>query len=145
MAPSAAIEPRAELFAHGADIGVRGIAATRASAFEQAARALMMAVTEPDRIDPRSEIDIACEASDDRFLLLDWLNALIYEMGVRRLVFGRFEVAIKDGRLNGKAWGEPIDLVRHTPAVEPKGATLTGLKVEQRVDGAWVAQCVVDV
>jgi SHS2 domain-containing protein len=31
------------------------------------------------------------------------------------------------------------------PAVEPKGATLTALKVERQDDGAWVAQCVVDV
>lgn len=139
------IEPRAELFAHGADIGVRGIGATRASAFEQAARALMMAITEPNSIDPRSEIDIACKAPDDGFLLLDWLNALIYEMGVRRLVFGHFKVAIDDGRLNGKAWGEPIDATRHAPAVEPKGATLTELMVKQRADGTWVAQCVVDV
>jgi len=66
-------------------------------------------------------------------------------MGVRRFVFGRFEVAIKGSRLNGKAWGEPIEPVRHTPAVEPKGATLTSLKVERRADGAWIAQCVVDV
>lgn len=31
------------------------------------------------------------------------------------------------------------------PAVEPKGATLTALEVAVRNDGAWVAQCVVDV
>jgi hypothetical protein len=41
------IEPHAELFPYGADVGVRGIGPTRACAFEQAALALTSAVTDP--------------------------------------------------------------------------------------------------
>ena len=88
---------------------------------------------------------MTCKAPDNAYLLLDWLNALIYEMAVRRVVFGRFAVSIEGNRLDGWAWGEPVDRKRHRPAVEPKGATLTALKVGIRDDGAWVAQCVVDV
>jgi SHS2 domain-containing protein len=139
------VEPCAELFPHSADIGVRGIGPTRASAFEQAAIALTMAVTDPAGIALKEAVDLACEAPDDAFLLHDWLNALIYEMAMRHLVFGRFAVAIEGHRLEGRAWGEPVDRARHSPAVEPKGATLTALKVETRGDGAWVAQCIVDV
>jgi hypothetical protein len=36
----------------------------------------------------------------------------------------------------------PVDHARHMPAVEPKAATLTSLKVAIRDDGAWVAQFV---
>lgn len=139
------VNPSAELFPHGADIGVRGVGPTVASAFEQAALALTSAVTDPTRVAPREQIKIACEAPDNAYLLLDWLNGLIYEMTVRRLVFGRFAVSIDGCRLHGEAWGEPIDRRRHKPAVEPKGATLTALKVKTRADGAWVAQCIVDV
>ena len=139
------VEPCAELFPHSADIGVRGIGPTRASAFEQAAIALTMAVTDPAGIALKEAVNLACEAPDDAFLLHDWLNALIYEMAMRHLVFGRFAVAIEGHRLEGRAWGEPVDRARHMPAVEPKGATLTALKVETRGDGAWVAQCIVDV
>ena len=139
------VEAYAELFPHGADIGVRGIGPTRDAAFEQAALALATAVTDPGRVAPRDEIAIACEAPDDRILLVDWLNALIYEMSTRRMVFGRFAVSIEGSRLRANAWGEPVDRQRHGPAVEPKGATLTALRVEQRGDGAWVAQCIVDV
>jgi tRNA nucleotidyltransferase (CCA-adding enzyme) len=145
MAQSAVIEPQAELFPHDADIGIRGIAGTRAAAFEQAALALSMAVTDPRRVQPREAVEVNCEAPDDRFLLLDWLNALIYEMASRRMLFGRFAVTVEGHRLHGRAWGEPVDRQRHRPAVEPKGATLTALKVERRADGAWVAQTVVDV
>jgi protein archease len=139
------IQPHAELFAHGADVGVRGNGPTRASAFEQAAMALTLAVTDPADVAARQRVDVTCEAPDDAFLLLDWLNSLIYEMSVRHAVFCRFAVAIEDHRLCGQAWGEPVDRERHYPAVEPKGATLTALKVEARRDGAWVAQCIVDV
>lgn len=145
MTQSPAIEPLAELFAHDADIGVRGIGPTREAAFEQAALALSMAVTDLGRIAAQEMVEIACEAPNDAFLLLDWLNAVIYEMGTRRMVFGRFAVGTADHRLWGRAWGEPVDPARHMPAVEPKGATLTALKVECRPDGAWVAQCIVDV
>ena len=143
MSPT--VEPHAELFPHGADVGVRGVGPTCASAFEQAALALTMAVTDPAGIAPRAAVEVACEAPDAAILLHDWLNALIYEMALRHLVFGRFAVAIEGRRLVGRAWGEPVDRGRHMPAVEPKGATLTALEVAQRDDGAWVAQCIVDV
>lgn len=137
-----AVEPRAERFPHGADVGVRGVGSISASAFEQAALALSSAVTNPAGIAAQEAVEVTCEAPDLAYLLLDWLNALIYEMAVRRLVFGRFAVSIEGNRLHGEAWGEPVDRARHMPAVEPKGATLTILKVTGRGDGAWVAQCV---
>lgn len=135
----------AELFPHGADVGVRGIGQTKAQAFEQAALALTAVVTDVAGVLPRDAVDIECAAPSDGILLVDWLNRLIYEMAVRHMVFGRFAVAIDDGRLRARAWGEPVDRLRHAPAVEPKGATFTALEVARRADGAWLAQCVVDV
>ncbi len=144
-APAPAVEPCWAHFHHMADIGVRGVGASREIAFEQAALALYAVVTEPERIAPRTRIEIDCEAPNDGILLADWLNALIFETTVRRMLFSRFAVRIDGRRLHGEAWGEPIDIARHAPAVEPKGATLTELAVGRRADGAWVAQCVIDV
>lgn len=135
----------AEHFPHGADVGVRGIGRTKAQAFEQAALALTEIVAEIGNIVSKEAVEIDCAAPSDGLLLADWLNRVIYEMAVRHMLFGRFEVAIEDGHLRGCAWGEKIDRARHAPAVEPKGATFTALKVECRRDGAWVAQCVIDV
>src|SRR5579872_4511552 len=101
-----AFEPRAEQFPHGADIGVRGTGPTLASAFEQAAMALASAVTDVSGIRAEREVEIDCEAPTAYLLLFDWLNRLIYEMALQRMVFGRFSVAIKDGHLHGRAWGE---------------------------------------
>lgn len=132
-------------FEHGADIGVRGFGPTLATAFEQAACALTAVVTDLERVVAKELIQLACSAPDDELLLSDWLNALIYEMATRNMLFSRFEVNIEDHHLSAKAWGETVDVARHRPAVEIKGATYTALSVKQEEDGRWIAQCVVDV
>jgi len=143
-APRQAMD-RWEHYEHEADMGVRGTGATLAAAFEQAALAMTAVVTEPRTIKPERAIAVRCEAPDHELLLVDWLNALVYEMATQRMLFGRFEVHIDGTRLEATAWGEPVNRARHAPAVEIKGATYTSLKVEQRKDGLWVAQTVVDV
>jgi SHS2 domain-containing protein len=134
-----------EHFAHDADIGVRGVGASKADAFEQAAVALTAVITDPQSLNLWEKLQISCEAPDDELLLVDWLNALVYEMATRKLLFGRFEVRLNGPRLEAQVWGEKIDVARHQPAVEVKGATLTCLRVGQEPGGSWNAQCVVDV
>ena len=124
---------------------MRGVGTPRAAAFEQAAYALASVIAAPSAIRETDAVDIACEAPSADLLLFDWLNRLIYEMALRRMIFGRFAVRIEGSRLSARAWGEPVDALRHAPAVEPKGATLTALKVERQPGGSWLAQCVVDV
>jgi len=134
-----------EHFPHGADIGVRGWGRTPECAFEQAALALTGIVTDAE-VRPLCKIETTCEAPDLQLLFVEWLDAIIYEMAVRRMLFGRFAVEI-DGmrRLRGTLWGEPVNVARHEPAVEPKGATCTALRVAREADGGWSAACVIDV
>jgi SHS2 domain-containing protein len=102
-------------------------------------------ICDPALVHPTEEIGVICEAGDDELLLVDWLNALIYEMDTRKMLFCRFQVEIEGGRLIGKAWGEPVAVAQHQPAVEVKGATYTELSVRPLAAGGWRAQCVVDV
>ncbi|HXU92585.1 MAG TPA: archease [Gallionella sp.] len=136
---------RWEHFAHESDIGVRGIGASCAEAFEQAAVALTAIVTDPVGVMQTSKIELSCESPDMELLLADWLNAVIYEMATRHMLFSRYQVRLEGGHLDASAWGEAVELSRHRPAVEPKGATYTALTVSQQKDGNWLAQCVVDV
>ena len=131
-------------FEHQADIGIRGTGSTLSEAFAQAACAMMAVVTELSRVRPDVAIDIRCEEADPELLLVDWLNALVYEMATRRMLFSRFDVAVEQDRLTATAWGETMDLERHHPSVEIKGATYTELSV-QHANNEWTAQCVVDV
>ena len=135
---------RWEHFPHDADVGVRGFGATPAEAFEHAAEALTAVVTHTE-VEPKVPVEVRCEAPDLELLFVEWLNAVIYEMAVRGMLFGRFAVRIEGMRLNGVLWGEPVYVERHAPACEPKGATYTALKVAADNNGSWSAACIVDV
>jgi tRNA nucleotidyltransferase (CCA-adding enzyme) len=143
-AESTLMQDHWEHFEHGADVGVRGLAATKAGAFEQAALALTAVVTDPARVAAHDTVEIACEAPDDELLLAHWLNAVVSEMATRRMLFSHYEVQLDGHRLRARAIGEPASVQRHQPAVEVKGATCTALRVAA-LDGGWLAQTVVDV
>ena len=139
------IEPKWEHFEHEADVGIRGIGPSKEQSFEQAALALTAVITDPKTVKLEQRVNITCEAADDDMLLVNWLNSLLYEMATRRMLFGRFEVFINNNRLSALAWGEKMDVSRHSPAVEVKGATCTNLSVKEDKHKRWTAQCVVDV
>ena len=143
--PQPGASPAWEYFHHEADVGVRGTGPSAAAAFEQAALAMTAVITDPNAVRCQERVEVACEAPDLELLLVDWLNALVYAMATRHMLFGRFEVAIEGGRLHAMACGEAVDLARHAPAVEVKGATYTALEVREDAPGQWHAQCVIDV
>ena len=145
QAPTAERSARWEHYEHGADIGVRGFGETRSAAFEQGALALTAVITDPTCVNAAERVPLTCQAPDDEILFADWLNALVYEMATRGMLFGRFHVRIDGNRLIADAWGEKTDVARHHPAVEVKGATYTTLRVARQANGAWLAQTVVDV
>jgi SHS2 domain-containing protein len=134
-----------EHFHHLADIGVRGIDDTLEGAFEYAAAALMAVVCDTQSVKPDISVEIQCTAPDTEILLADWLNALIYEMDVRKMLFSKFRVQIDGNTLRAVVYGEKTDTDRHSTAVEVKAATYMELKVARNSKGLWVAQCVVDV
>ena len=132
---------RWEHFSHGSDIGVRGFGAS----LEQAAIALTAVVADVSAVQQAQTVEVGCEAPDVELLFVSWLDAVIYEMAVRSMLFSGFQVALSGCSLTGALVGEPIDPERHQVAVEAKGATVTALRVYCDPSGQWVAQCVIDV
>lgn len=133
---------------HPSDIGVEGSGATLAEAFEQAALALTAVLTDPAGVRPEVPVEVRLTAPEPDLLFVDWLDAVVYAMGARRLLFGRFEVTLDEvphgWDLVATLWGEAVDPARHAPAVEVKGVTFSGLFVGPQ-DGGYVARTVVDV
>ena len=134
-----------EHYSHPADIGIRGFGPSKEEAFTQAALALTAIIADLKTVEPKVEVKISCQDQDDEFLFVDWLNAVIYEMATRQMLFSRFEVGVENERLSARVFGEKIDVKKHSPVVEVKAATYTDLKVGQDKNGDWVVQCVVDV
>src|SRR5690606_5816664 len=81
---------------HDADIGVVGIGPTKAEAFRQAAIALTAVICDPAAVRRAESVPIACSAPTDDLLLVEWLNAIVFEMAVRRMLFGDYAVEIED-------------------------------------------------
>jgi tRNA nucleotidyltransferase (CCA-adding enzyme) len=134
-------------FDHDADIGISGRGPSLDEAFEQAALALTAVVTN-ETVKAETAVDITCSAPDPDTLFVDWLNALIFEMATRSMLFSSYDVGIERNggwQLRAVAWGEAVDRNRHNPAVEVKGATYTALSVKRDDNGIWQVRCIVDV
>jgi len=80
-----------EHFSLVAGVGIRGFGESIGEAFEQAAQALAAVVTRAE-IRPLITVRVQCEAPDVELLFVEWLNAIIYEMATRGMLFGQFEV-----------------------------------------------------
>jgi SHS2 domain-containing protein len=134
-----------ETFEHTADVGIRVRAAELPELFADAARG-MFSLMVPNLDEVRGSQSLAFSLEDDppEALLRRWLAELLYVFHVRRLVFARFDVALRPGGLTATAWGEPIDPARHQLDVEIKAVTWHGLKLERQAEG-WLAEVIVDI
>jgi SHS2 domain-containing protein len=134
-----------ETFEHTADLGLRVRAPDLDTLFAEAALALFAAiVVDPATVEARHKVEVRVSGDDRGYLLFDWLNELLFRFDTEHLLFGRFEVHVHDGGLEGTAWGEPLDRLRHALDHEVKAITYHGLRVE-REDGGWVAEVIVDI
>jgi SHS2 domain-containing protein len=84
-------------------------------------------------------VEVRCDAPDFELLLVSWVKAVIYEMAVRRMLFSKFRIALRECSLTGNLAGEKADPERYQVAVEGEGATVSALKVTCDRDGQWLA------
>ncbi len=137
-----------EILEHIADAGVRGIGADFDEAFAEAARGMFSLMVSLSAVRPERAVEVELEGDTLESLLVSWLGELLAQRDIEGMVFSRFEVDIESAgatwRLRGRAWGEPLDVRRHSPQVEVKAATYCGVRVEMD-EGCAVAQCVLDL
>lgn len=138
-----------ENFEHKADIGVRGYGKTIEEAFENGAKAMFFVAVNLDKVEPKEEVKIECEAENLEELFVEWLNQLLAAAGERNFVFCDFfvkEIKKENSyyKLIGSAKGEEFDLEKHEPKVEVKAATYCEVKVE-KINDKYLAQTIVDI
>lgn len=139
-----------EFLEHEADIGIRAWDKTLEKAFAKGAQALFEIMVDIKKVKKVSSVGIACEARDIPALFVEWLNKLLTQAGIKKMVFRDFKVTSIEPfgygvfKLKGTAFGEKLDPRRHTLKVEPKAATYFGLKYEFK-NGNYYLQCVIDV
>ena len=108
-----------ELFEHTADLGLRMRAATLEELFADAARGLFsLIVTNLHEVRPVCERRFRLESDGCDFLLVDWLNELLYTFDSEKLVFTEFEVRIDGNTLEAICRGDTFDL--ESPRCRPR-------------------------
>lgn len=134
-----------ETFDHTADLGLRIRAADLDTLFVEAAQALFGAVVEDlVTVRPLQKVDVRLQSDKIEYLLFDWLRELLYHFDAEHLLFGTFEVQVREDGLTASAWGEPLDRSRHNMEHEVKAITYHGLRVE-KVGAEWEAEVIVDI
>lgn len=133
-----------ETFEHGADVGIRGFGKTLEEAFENGAKAMFSLIVDLREVEAKDSVELSCSAFDTETLFVEWLNSLLTQAHLNKMVFSKFKVKIKDDDLAGLAFGEKLNKEKHRPAIEVKAATYSNLRVA-KIGDKYLAQCIVDV
>ena len=127
-----------------ADIGFEVWSEDLNNLFEEAALAMYEIMVDIDKVEPKEERYIKIEAEEMDLLMHDWLSELLYITDVKGIVFSKFNVIINNFKLEGKAFGEPVNRKKHNPKTEIKAVTYHRLKVSKE-NGIWRATVILDI
>ena len=134
-----------EVFEHTADLGLRMQARDLNCLFAEAGRALFsVIVANLDEVQPRQPAEYQVKGSELDYLLLDWLNELLFTFETQRILFSEFQVRVDPEGLHAVARGEPVEAQRHRLDHEVKAITYHNLRVAH-TDGGWEAEVIVDI
>ena len=129
---------------HTADAGILVKAPTLEGMFETAALGFSELITRVDSLNCLIQRQFKLQEDDIETLLVSWLQELLYLLDTEDLLFGRFQVNLKDLALEATAWGEVFDPEIHTMKTEIKAVTYHQLEVVED-DQGWEAQVIFDI
>ena len=129
---------------HTADAGILVKAETLEGLFETAALGFSELVTRVDSLNCLIQRQFRLQEEDIETLLVSWLQELLYLLDTEDLIFGRFQVHLKDLELEATAWGEVFNPEIHTMKTEVKAITYHQLEVAED-DQGWKAQVIFDI
>ena len=106
------MDRRFEVTDHTADIGVTAWGKDLADLMANAACGMLSLIVEPQTVNSTLTRKIELEEPDEVTLLVGWLNTLLYELDVNRLLFREFDIVMSgETRLSAVCRGEKLRLV----------------------------------
>jgi SHS2 domain-containing protein len=133
---------RFDIIEHPADVGFFAYGDTLSELFENAALAMCSLACAPEKIEERTNCDVAASASDLESLLYAWLAEILAIADGDQLVFRRVEVTeLREpqqsaaGEVRGIAHGEAFDRERHAAGTYIKAVTLHQFVLERTTNG----------
>ncbi len=123
---------RFEVIDHTADVGIAAYGADLKEAFANAAYGMFSLMVDLKDVTESLSREVEVTADDQHYLLVAWLNELIYLFDVENILFKRFKVAeLGQTRLRASCFGEKVDPERHKITTAIKAVTYHMLKIDE--------------
>ena len=117
---------------HTADVGIIAYGAKLEEAFANAAYGMFTFIADLEKVGETVCQEIEVQAEDEESLLVSWLNELLYQFEVNRIIFRRFDILdLSQTALKANGYGEKIDIKRHHLKSGVKAATYHMLEIEK--------------
>jgi len=123
-----------KLLEHTTDAFVEVTAPNLNEAFTIAAQSVVDTTIERSTVDEKAEMIIKVNGKDLKYLLFNWLEAVIYQLITEGFAIKRFDVDLhkKDQyEITAKSFGEPIDLKKHHFKIEIKAPTFHLMEISE--------------
>ncbi len=123
-----------KLLEHTTDAFIEVTAPNLKEAFTIAAQSVVDTTIDRSTVDEKDKMVIKVSGKDLKYLLFNWLEAVIYQLITEGFAIKRFEVNLqkKDQyEITAKTFGEPIDLKKHHFKVEIKAPTFHLMEISE--------------
>lgn len=123
-----------KLLDHATDAFIEVTASDLKEAFLTASNSVIDTTIDRDTVEEKEEMVIKVGGKDLRYLLFNWLEAVIYQLITEGFAIKRIELELKknDGyEISATTHGEPIDLKKHNFKVEIKAPTFYEMEISE--------------
>ncbi|PIY90686.1 MAG: protein archease [Nitrosopumilales archaeon CG_4_10_14_0_8_um_filter_34_8] len=125
---------------HATDAFIEVTAKDLKEAFLVTANAVINLTLDQDKVKEREHREIIAQGKDLRYLLFSWLEEVTFVLITEGFAIKRIELEINENKgykIIAKAYGEPLDFLKHNFKVEIKAPTFYEMKIEQK-DGVFM-------
>ena len=123
-----------KLLEHATDAFIEVTASNLEEAFRIAGQSVVDTTIDRDTVDEKEEMVIKVGGKDLKYLLFNWLEAIIYQLITEGFAIKRFELELKKNdqyEINAKTFGETIGLEKHHFKVEIKAPTFHLMEISE--------------
>lgn len=120
---------------HTTDAFIEVTAKDLKEAFLVSANAVINITLDQDKVNEIEQKEIIAQGKDLNYLLFSWLEEVTFVLITKGFAIKRIELEIKEDegyKINAKAYGEPLDFLKHNFKVEIKAPTFYEMKIEQK-------------
>ncbi len=121
-----------KLLDHATDAIIEVTASDLPEAFLTAANSVVETTLDRNTVEEKEEMVIKVQGKDLRYLLFNWLEAVIYQLITDGFAIKRIQLDLQKNEeygISATSYGEPIDLKKHNFKVEIKATTFHEMEI----------------